>query len=172
MKKFLLFLVICAALCSCQSPEGGVVNKVLSDFGLREKPEGYVSAADKAFPNLNTIGPVEMSRLNTAERQGEVKFQQESGLKGKYYKEVKVYENFYPIDVTPAGHGGGGDRGFVGHIDYMYRVYQSPRVDTRSEAANESASISTDVTGREQYRYNLSQSGEWDGAKGERIRDK
>mgnify|MGYP001157748076 CR=1 FL=1 len=170
MKKGMLAAAICLMLCACQTPEeGSVVNKVLSDFGLREKPEGYVSGADKAFPTLNTIAPDEMARLNLEERQGTIEFQEESSLKGKFYKRVKVYEDYYPLEVT---HAGGQDRGFTGYIDYKYRIYESERKDTRVEAANEVATIPTDETGRETYRYSLSHSGDWNGEKGERTKNK
>ncbi len=73
-------------LCSCQTgPEGGVVNKVLTDFGLREKPEGYVSETDKVFQRLGEIGATELQRLNHENRHGEVKFEQK-GARGEYYK--------------------------------------------------------------------------------------
>jgi len=168
VKKLVVAIAICLVFTACQTPEGGVMNKVLSDFGLKEKPEGYVSGADKVFPTLNSIGPEEMARLNAEERQGTVEFQEE-GLKRKFYKQAKVYESFYPIEVAV---GSGSERAYVGYIDYTYQMYQSPRKDTRVAAQNETASIPTGETGRERLRYNLSQNGNWDGAKGEKVKDK
>jgi len=167
------FAIACAsllALCACQSTPNEVVNKVLVDFGLREKPEGYVSGGDKVFERLNAVGETELQRINAAARGGEVKFQAESGLRGKYYKEVRVYETFYPLDVKPVAKGHEVDRGYVGYIQYAYRVYQGQPKSTRAEAAAERASILTNETGRETYRYTLNASGQWNGTKGERTR--
>jgi hypothetical protein len=70
MKYISWFMVIIVVvLSSCQTDsEGGVVNKVLSDFGLREKPEGYVSETDKVFQRLGEIGATELQRLNLENR--------------------------------------------------------------------------------------------------------
>ncbi len=107
MKRLISSLVIAlitlTSLNSCQTPEGGVVNKVLSDFGLREKPEGYISETDKVFLKLSEIGTAEIKRLNQENRQGEIKFEQK-GPRGEYYKEVKIYEQFFPLDVNPVSH--------------------------------------------------------------------
>ena len=172
MRRLLLAASICVVLCACQTPEGGVVNKVLADFGLKDRPEGYESPADKALPALNNVGPTEMDRLNVAGRHGEVKFQEGPGLKGMFYKEVKVYEAFYPIEVTGASNSPSSERGFTGYIDYSYRMYQSPRVASKAEAENSTASIPTDQTGRERYRYNMGRGGDWDGVKGESVKIK
>ena len=169
-----VFAIVCASLlvlCSCQSAPDGVVNKVLVDFGLREKPEGYVSGGEEVFERLNAVGETELQRINTAARGGEVKFQAESGLRGKYYKEVRVYETFYPLDVKPVAKGHEVERGYVGYIQYAYRVYQSPPKSTRAAAASDRASIVTNETGRETYRYTFNGNGQWNGAKGERTRD-
>jgi len=170
VKKVLVVMAIGAALCSCQRTPNEVVNKVMGDFGLRERPEGYVSGSDKVMEKLGAMGEGELKRLNLAEQHGEVKFQEEAGIKGKYYKEVKVYEDFYPLDAQPIGRTASNRGGYYGYIDYAYRLYQSERKSTRAEASAESATIETDETGRETYRYVFGAGATWNGAPGEKIR--
>ena len=166
----LVVVAICSALCSCHRTPGEVMDKVLGDFGLRERPEGYVSGSDKVVANLTAVGESEIKRLNLAEQHGTVKFQKEGGLQGKYYKEVKVYENFFPIDAQPVGRTAAYEGGYYGYIDYEYRIYQSERKSTGSEASSENASIATDETGRETYRYSFGTGGAWNGVKGDKTK--
>jgi len=171
--KGLAVVAVCAMgllLCSCQGTPGEVVDKVLVDFGVREKPEDYVSGSDRVFEGLNVVAKAEMKRMNQEARRGEVKFQEEKGLRGKYYKEVKRYEDFHPQDARPAVRTAGNGHGYVGYIEYSYRIYQSARKNTRAEAAAEPAGIPTDQVGRETYRYRFAPGGVWDGAKGEKVR--
>jgi len=49
-------------------------------------------------------------------------------------------------------------------------VYQSPKKSNRAAAAAESATIPTDIEGRESYRYGFGSGGVWDGREGERVR--
>lgn len=156
-------------LAGCQRGPGEVMDKVLTDFGVRERPEGYQSESDKVYERLNEVGKVEMKRLNLEQRQGEVKFQ-EDGLRGQYYKEVKVYENFYPLDAQSNARSTDGNQAFSGYIEFAYRIFQSPKKTSRAEAMAETASIPTDTQGRESYRYGFGPGGVWDGAKGERVR--
>jgi hypothetical protein len=169
VKKWVV-LGLCVIAVACARTPGEVADKVLYDFGIGEKPEGHVSGAEKVMVQLENVGKAEMKRMNLKQRHGEVKFQQETGLTGKYYRELKKYEDAYPVDARPVTRSSQGERGFVGYIDYRYRVYQSKRVATRVEAEAASADISTDVTGRETYRYNFSYGGTWDGAEGQSVR--
>lgn len=169
MKKLGIILV-CVISCGCQTGPSGVVDKVLVDFGIRDRPEGYVSASDKVFERLQAVGQTDMKRMNTEGRHGEVKFQDEDRLHGKYYKEVKRYEKFQPLEARPTSKGARGERGYVGYITYAYRLYQSPRKSNRTEAAATSATVRTDITGRETYRYKFGTGGAWNGRPGERTR--
>ena len=177
MERVLVIVcILSVACCGCKSgseggAEGGVVNKVLTDFGLKQKPEGYTTEADKIFGRLNDVGVAEMKRLNLAEQHGVVKFQSDGELKGKYYKEVKTYESFYPTDVQPTSRSADvNDRGYSAHIEYAYRIFQSPRKGSSAEAQAETADIPTDTIGRETFRYSFGASGEWNGGKGEKTR--
>lgn len=166
-------LVVLAALCiaGCQGQGGqGVVDTVMSDFGLKEKPEGYVSGSDKVIERLNEIGEVEMKRMNQAERLGEVMVE-EQGLQVSYYKQVKEYTSYYPLDASATSRASDRDRGYVGYLEYRYRLLQSPRKPTRTEAQAESATTPTGEEGRETYRYRFTSTGTWDGGKGERTRE-
>lgn len=154
---------------SCQTPEGGVVNKVLSDFGLREKPEGYVSETDKVFQRLSEIGNTEIKRLNQEGRKGEVKFEQK-GPRGEYYKEVKVYEEYLPLDVNPVSHSGETGQSYVATIQYSYRVYRSAPKPTRIEAQDSIADIPTETKGTEIYKYILGPGGVWNGERGQKVK--
>lgn len=170
MKKVVLAALVCIGLASCQTPEGGVVNKVLTDFGVRKAPEGQPSATDEIFQRLGAVGATEMKRMNSELLKGQVKFQQESDVKGKYYKEIKVYQSFYPVEVKNVSRAGESESGYDGYIEYAYCMQQSMRRATAVEAEAESADIPTSTTGRDQYRYHFRAGGEWDGAKGEKVK--
>ena len=146
------------------------MNKVLRDFGIRDRPEGFETGESRAMTRLNEVGNVEMKRLNLAGRRGEVKFESTGGIQGKYYKEVKVYDNFYPLDVRPAARTSTGPGGYVGFIEYSYRLLQSARKSNRAQASAETASIGSDIRGRETYRYHLNSAGVWSGGNGELVR--
>lgn len=171
VQKVRWFLVVgCViSLTACQTDGVSVTEKVLADFGLRERPEGYVSGSDRVFEQMDQVGAAELKRLNTQGRHGEIKYEEE-GRRGSYYKEVKVYESFVPVDVSGSTGGGTRDRGFTGVIEYRYKIFRSERKPTRTEAAAESATIETGQEGKEAYRYYFSTSGLWDGAPGERTR--
>jgi len=133
VKRWVLILSS-VVLSACQRTPGEVVDKVLTDFGVREKPEGYETASDHVFNRLSAVGSAELKRMNQEGRHGEVKFQDEGGLSGKYYKEIKVYEAFHPLEATSVSRTTQNERGFVGYIEYDYRIYQSPRTTNRTEA--------------------------------------
>ena len=158
---------LCLLVCSCT----GTVDKVMADFGLKQRPEGYVSGGDRVMERLNAVGAMEMKRMNIEEQRGVVKFQKESDVRGKYYKEVKKYESYVPTDASAINRSNLSEMGYVGYLDYTFRMYQSERKPTSAEAAAESATIPTDVTGHETYRYTFSSTGQWNGSKGERARD-
>ncbi len=164
-------LPICAVLmlAACQTDSGSVTEKVLADFGLGERPEGYVSGSDRVFEQMDSVGATEMKRLNAVERHGEILFEGE-GVRGKFYKQVKVYESYYPLDVQAVSGGGTRDRGFTGLIEYRYRIFKGAPRGTRTEAAAEPASIATETTGKEVYRYSFSTGGVWNGGSGERSK--
>ncbi len=169
--RIVLSALLCVFVVSCASDSGSVVEKVKYDFGIGEKPEGYESGSDRVMSRLDGVGKTEMKRMNLEGRHGEVKFQEEGNLGGKYYKEVKMYEDFRPMDARAVTRTTHGERGYVGYIQYDFQVFQSPRTANRVEAEASSANIRTDISGRETYRYNFSASGAWDGAPGEQTRD-
>jgi len=160
---------LCILLTACQTDSGDVVDKVLADFGLRDRPEGYESGSDRVYQRMETVGAAEMKRMNTAGRHGEIKFV-EDGRRGQYHKEVKVYESFVPVDVSGSTGGGARERGFSGTIEYRYRILCGEAKPTQAEAAALDANISSEETGRETYRYSFSSNGIWDGAPGEPAR--
>lgn len=167
MKYVTVLIAVALAGMGC----GGAGETVLQDFGIRDRPEGYVSGSDLVFERLDGIGATELKRLNSRSRQGEVKFEDDAGLHGMYYKEVKVYEKFFPLDARATGRSGNrSDRGYAGTIDYAYEIYQGPRRATRTEAAAEVANIPTGDRGRETFRYRFSSGGTWNGARGESVR--
>lgn len=168
--KRLLSLIVVLSFAGCQGQGGQtVMETVMSDFGLKEKPEGYVSGSDKVYERLNEIGEVEMKRMNQAERLGAVKVE-EDGLRVNYYKEVKEYISYYPLDASATSRAADRDRGYVGYLEYRYRILQGPRKPTRPEAQAESATIATGQEGSETFRYRFNAAGGWDGGKGERTR--
>lgn len=171
MKRFATNSALLAGLavlvCACQRTPGEVVQKIKYDFGIGERPAGYVTGSEKVMAGLRSVGETEMKRMNVANRHGEVKFQEEQGLQGKYYKEVKVYESCYPLEARPITRTAEGERGYVGYIEYLYRLHESERKISRADAEAVSATIPTDRTGRETYRYKFSTGGVWDGREGE-----
>jgi len=166
---FLACLLLSIVGAGCQRTPGEVANKVLTDFGIREPDENYVSGSDKVYERLRTVGESEMQRMNFEGREGEIQFE-ENGLRGMYYKEVREYTDFHPLDARADTAGTQRESGYTGYIEYSYRTLQSPRKPTRTEAAAESANIPTGETGREVYRYRFNSGGGWDGSKGERAK--
>lgn len=163
-------LVCVIGLAGCA---GDVAQKVKYDFGIGERPEGYVSTTDRIMENLPEVGAVEIQRLNSEVRRGTIEFVREGEYRGKYYKKAKVYERAVPVDASAAPRTASerDTRVFHGYIDYVYRIYQGPRRDTRVEAEADRATISTSEMGRETYRYRFGLSGEWNGAPGELMED-
>lgn len=171
MRYLSLALFIALIFNGCASSPSEVKEKVLVDFGIKEKPDDYVTGSDVVYDKLKDVGETELKRLNATERHGEVKYEQRPGdLTGKWFKEVKVYENYYPNDADIINRSSRGERGFVGYIEYSYRIYQSARKNTRVEAENADAEISTNESGREKYRYQFNTGGGWTGEKGEVVR--
>lgn len=168
MKRLAWFLTVSAVLTGCSSGAG---SKVLQDFGLQERPEGYVSGSERVFDRLNDVGKTELSRLNREDRDGEIRYDDIEALRGKYYKVVKVYNRYYPLDSNPSSRTSvDSRRGYVGYIEYAFEYYEGPRRNTRAEAIAELAVIPSGERGRETYRYRFNTSGVWNGAKGERSR--
>ena len=170
MKKLAFCLLATAlAVSGCQQSPGEVTGKVLADWGLRERPEGYVSGSDRIYEKLRDVGAGELDRMNRQGRSGEVRYEQD-GLRGAYFKEVKYYDNFYPLDVRPLSNTSQGRGGYHGYIEYTYRILQGARAATRAEAEATNADIPTGDEGREVYRYRFNEGGAWDGGKGERAK--
>ena len=166
----LVTVLLTLGLAACQTPEEGVASKVLADFGLRDRPEGYVSGTDQVFERLNEVGETEIRRMNTENRNGTIEFVEE-GLRGQYYKQVKVYEDFIPVDArSVTARGPNESRSYQGYIEYRYRMYHSPLYNNRTEAQTAQATIPSEEEGRETYRYRFRTGGMWDGAKGELTR--
>lgn len=170
MRYPIVAALLVLSLSGCASDSGSAGSKILQDFGIRERSEDYVSGKDTVFARLDDVGKTELKRMNLAARSGEVKFEDQGELRGKYYKEVKIYQRHYPLEVDPTGSTRARDRGYIARIEYSYRLYQGPRKSTRTAAAAEVADISTSQRGRETYRYHFSSSGIWDGAKGDLTR--
>lgn len=161
--------LIAATIVGCGG-SSGVMQKVKYDFGIGEKPEGFVAPSERILERLAAVGETEMKRLNAQNRQGEVKFQPETELTGKYYKEIKVYERALPLEANAVTQSSQGKQGYVGYITYTYRIMQSERKDNRIQAEAASANIPTDVSGQETYRYRFSSGGAWDNREGELTR--
>jgi len=146
----------------------GAGGTVLEDFGIKERPEGYVSGSDKVMANMKAIGNAELKRLNASNRHGEIQYDDSDSLRGKFYKEVRVYTRAYPLDAQPTGRRGNSrQRGFTGLIEYAYEFKESRRFDNRAEAAAANAEIPGRKRGRERFRYNFNSAGAWDGARGD-----
>ena len=168
--KWLPVLILACVAAGCATDGGSVIDKVKYDFGIGERPEGYVPTSEVVMRRLASVGQSEMKRMNREGRHGEIEFQDEGGLRGKFYKRVKVYQNAVPLEASAVARGSTQDRGYVGYIEYSYEMYESARKNTRAEAEAEPANIRTGETGREVYRYRFGATGAWDGAKGERTR--
>lgn len=170
MKRLACTIVVSTLLLGCAGGDGGG-SKVLQDFGLQDRPEGYVSGSERVRERLNDVGKTELSRLNRADRNGEILYDDAQALRGKYYKRVKVYKRYYPVDANAVGRTSFNDeRGFVGYVEYTFEYYESPRKNSRAEAIAELADIPSGEGGRGTYRYRFNSSGVWNGAKGELVR--
>lgn len=167
MKTFIYCVLLCVVGVGC----GSVGDKVMQDFGIKDRPEGYVSGADRVMERLNDVGKTEMNRLNMQNRAGRVEFDDTDELHGKYYKVQKRYERYYPLDANPSGRTSANrERGFVGYVEYTYQYYEGPRKSSRVEAAAAIADIPTHDDGRETYRYRFNSAGAWNGTRGELVR--
>lgn len=168
-RQSVVLLTITLLFTGCASEPGGVGNKVLTDFGIRDKQEGYVTGTDTVYQNLPAVGKSEVDRLNAAERRGVVKFKQD-GLHGVYVKRVKRYEAAFPVDAAPISMNSQTTTltGYYGYVEFSYRYFESAPKATSTEATASDADIPTDEQGREQYRYSFGPSGTWDGGKGQR----
>jgi len=147
-----------------------VAEKIKYDFGIGEKPEGYVTASDNVLDRLEEVGKTEMKRMNSGSRHGEINFQELDELRGMFYKETKRYESYLVLDARSVTRSSQKGRGYVGFVEYTYQIYQGERRNTRVEAAAQPANIRTDQRGRETLRYNFGPSGTWDGSPGESAR--
>lgn len=172
LRVLVVFAVAAAAWTTgCATDDGvSVAEKVKYDFGIGEKPEGYETATDRVMARLEDVGKAEMNRMNSEQRHGEVKFQQQNELQGQFYKETKRYESYLVLDARAVTRSSQKDRGYVGFIEYTYQIYQGERRPTSAEAAAQPANIATTERGRETLRYNFGSSGNWDGAPGEPAR--
>ena len=171
MRRLLTCLALVCAVAlltaGCSSSPGEVTDKVLADWGLKERPEGYEAPSDKVYERLHIVGQQELERLQRENRNGEVKFE-ENGLTGSYYKETRRYENYYPLDARATSRTSHApENGFYGYIEYAYRVMQGARFSNRTEAEASSADIPTGEDGRVTMRYRFTSGGAWDGGKGE-----
>lgn len=166
MRKSMAVVVVAAAFAGCAASD-----KVLQDFGIKDRPEGYVSGSDKVMARLPDIARTEMDRLNREYDTGVIKFDAEDPLHGRYYKEVRRYEEFRPLDANATTRSTADTQGgYVGYIEYEYQYYESPRAESRQEARGQLASIPTGRTERETYRYRFGLGGTWDGRAGEKMR--
>jgi hypothetical protein len=162
-------LVLCVAAAGC----GSTGDKVLQDFGIQDRPEDYVSGADRVMVTMQDVGKVEMDRMNAAQRRGEVLVDNSDPLKASYYRRVREYESFHPLDANAATRTSQNQPvSFVGYIEYDFQVYESNRVVSRSEAATLPADIPTGRRGRETYRYKFDSGGTWNGGRGEAYKEK
>ncbi len=165
-----LMVVALIAGCATGDDNVSVTEKVKYDFGIGEKPEGYVTATDKIMDRLDGVGKTEMKRMNSSSRHGEILFQEDDELKGMFYKETKRFESYLVLDARSVTRSSQQGRGYVGFVEYTYQVYQGERRSTRAEAAAQPANIRTEQRGREVLRYNFGPSGTWDGSEGETAR--
>jgi len=169
MKQLVEIVAVLVLVAGCSSDGGG--NKVLQDFGLQERPEDYVSGTDEVLARLKDVGATELDRLNRDDRDGDILYDDTDELHGKYYKTVKIYDRFYTVDANSTGKNSFNDqRGYVGYIEYVYELHESPRKNSRAEAIAELATIPSGEDGRETYRYRFDSSGSWNGANGELVR--
>jgi hypothetical protein len=170
MVRRVMVLALVLTMAGCAG-DGGVADKVLTDWGVRSPDEDYVQGSDTVMARMRSVAETEMRRMNAVQRRGEVKFQEHSGVGGAFYREVKVYEQHYLIDARRISRSSRARGGYTGYIDYAYRMHQSERKGTRVEAAEAEANVPTDITGRDRFSYSFGTSGTWDGAPGQKVRD-
>ena len=151
-------------------------NQVLTDFGLRPRPE--VEKPDMEgdiMSRLARITEKELARFNGSPVNTEIRFEKipenPLGL-GQFYKAVKVYEKAYPLDVTrkraPQVQHAQALRklGYSARVEYRYRIYRGKAFPSRDEARDSEADTRTDEGGREIYGYHFDEGGVWDGEPG------
>ncbi len=159
-------------LCVIAAGCGSTGEKVLQDFGIKDRPEDYQSGADKVMANLSDVAKVELDRMNMAARRGQILYDKGKGLDGAYYKRTKVYDNSRPLDANAATRTNQNNPvTYVGYIEFSFEYYESARKQTRVEAESEIADIPSRDRGSETYRYRFDSGANWTGGKGERYQD-
>jgi len=157
----------------------GVVDNVLTDFGLREAPEPEVDVEEVVRTRAEEAGRAELDRLNADPANVEVKFEKypdDPIGAGEYHKEKKVYERFYVSNVdkkrrreqSPTA--GVTRTRYEAVIEYRYAVFEGPRYPNHNDALASKASTRTERGGIEKREYRFDQNGQWDGKKGALVR--
>ncbi len=163
---------ILVGLCVFAAGCGSTGDKVLQDFGIKDRPEDYVSGADKVMAKLPDVAKVEIDRMNAAQRRGQILYDkgENNSLNGAYYKRTKVYESSHPLDANASTRTSQNNPvTFIGYIEYSFQYYESSRRSNRVEAESETADIPTGDRGSETYRYRFDSASTWNGVKGERY---
>lgn len=154
----------------------GVFNQVLTDFGLRPRPEADKQAVEgDIMSRLSHVTKRELDRLNANPANTEITFEKIPGNPlglGEFYKSVKVYEKAYPLGVKRerARQVQRAEtlrkRGYRARVEYRYRMYRGKKFPSSDEARDSAADVTTDEVGREIYIYHFDETGTWDGKPG------
>jgi len=162
---------------------GRVTNQVLEDFGLRRRSaEDEPSVEVKIRQRMNEIAVREMRRLTNSPESSRIVFvpipNHPLGT-GTYYKERRVYDRYYILDVTKRRRSGQGSpmpdrRGaadtYTVTVDYRCRVYRTHELATHDAARAGRATVLSEQMGYEQYKYTFDSHGEWDGKPGRLVK--
>ncbi len=176
--RLILLGFLLALPCFSCAP-GGIGDQVLKDFRIRQPdPDTQTEAIKQSVrQKLDRIGSDELIRLNENQSAATVKFMADptdSFGGGRFYKAQARYEKSYVGEIKRSrqikAHQQTGSRGFEGELEFVYRIYESPRYDRPDEARAAEARLETDQTGSLFLKYSFDSAGNWDGNPGQETK--
>ena len=182
-RAFLASAALCVAFCIAAGCRSSGPSRLLSRFGIGDE------TADDGMPvefiirqKLDMIALREMQRLNNLPESNRVVFVPTPNDPlggGKYFREQRVYDRWYLVDISKGrdrrsrGAGRSASISSVRNlvtVQYRYRLYKSYQLPSRQEALATSSMASTQTMDYERYRYVFDNRGEWDGKTGQLVK--
>ncbi|MCD6288184.1 MAG: hypothetical protein J7M12_03625 [Candidatus Hydrogenedentes bacterium] len=169
--------MVCFAA-GCKSTVG-LIDATLGGLGIeKSKTSDSRTVQEIIRSRIPIVAEQELKRLNYTAESTRIVFVRSQGDPlggGKYYKERRVYERWYPGEIKPSSRGPKVSAGLNSNnrttswsvvIEYRYRTYRGPEKTSREEAAA-SETVAVDKSSAfERYKYGFDRHGQWDGKPG------
>lgn len=157
----------------------GVIDGVLGSLGFEKSGKHQSADIEQIIRDaLPDIGRREIMRLNNAQNADRIVFTRipnDPVGRGTYYRERRIYEKWYAGTIssgrrarTASNTTGSRSRpeSYTAVIEYRYRVYRTPEMSSRTEAATEKPVIAGKESLFERYKYSFDKHGQWNGNAG------